>query len=160
MSELRREYTIPVFPHVRKFIAHRYGLRSPIKVSETIPLGNLITLSLLDKRPRILSSEVFSPEISSKVRDQITFILTAEQIHMGPQIKKLISINITVDQLFKENMITYILAQKSLGMLAKTSCKYFLAEMGINESEYSIDTAYKYYRRSSLPPLQKEGLVG
>jgi hypothetical protein len=29
-------FTIPIFPHVKKFIAHRYGLRSHIKVSDLL----------------------------------------------------------------------------------------------------------------------------
>jgi hypothetical protein len=149
-------FTIPIFPHVKKFIAHRYGLRSPIKVSENLSLGKMISFALMDKRHRNLASEPHHDGMT----DSVTLILTEDQLRMTPRIKRLIVINTDFHQLFKEHLMTYILAQKSMGVPAKAACRNYLSDMGINEKEYSIESAYKYYQRTTRPNFAKEGLVG
>lgn len=156
---LKGTFTVPIFPHVKKFLAHRYGLKSPIKVSENISLGKIVTLSLIDKRQRTLS-RTMQRDAESKINSELVLVLTEDQVRMGPRINKLIAINTDIDQIFKEHLITYIMAQKSIGIPVKTACRSFLAEMGINESEYSIDAAYKHWQRTTTEPLAKEGLVG
>lgn len=81
---------------------------------------------------------------------------------LSPSIEKLTIINTDLDQIFKEHMITYVLAQKREGISEKAACRFWLDYLKLTETEYQLDRAYKYCQRyfKSRPIIPKDGLIG
>jgi hypothetical protein len=150
MSEARKEYTIPTFSYLIKFVSKQYGQRSPIQVDENTAMGKFITLSLLDRRPWKEYASFNTPERSDKLSASLKIILTKEQSEMAVRKSKLLRINTDLDRLFKEHMITFIEALRTNGIPASHACKQFLRYFHIEETEYSFDAAYKHYKRQKV----------
>lgn len=141
----RTKFTVPVFPHIKKFILKTYGQAEPVKVEEYNSLGKMVTLALRDNRTRADHND----QQRDRVTATITIILGKEQTELGPRIGKLMRINNHVDVLFKEHLLIWIHALKADGIAPFTACKMFLEFYGIDEKEYSLDAAYKYYQRNN-----------
>ncbi|HYG19900.1 MAG TPA: hypothetical protein VD816_13275, partial [Ohtaekwangia sp.] len=139
----RNQFTIPVFPHVKKFILKNYQVCDPIKIEEYNILGKSVTLAL--RETRSLPGKGYQVE---NLTASITVVLTSEQSKLGPRISKLIRINVDMDRLFKEHLLSWIYALKTAGIPPFTACKMFLEHFSIDEKEYSLDAAYKYWQRT------------
>lgn len=145
----RNQFTVPVFPHVKKFIIRKY--RAPSSGSETVKteeystLGKLVTLALRDGRQWTEYNTIHRKQLT----DSITLHLTNEQLKLGPRISKLLRINVDVDREFKSHLVSWIQAGTAFGIAPFTTCKSFLAYYRIDEKEYSLDAAYKYWQRVS-----------
>jgi hypothetical protein len=139
----RKQFTIPVYPHVKKFMQKKYGSASVIRTEEYSTLGKLVTLALLEKR----HWKEYSLQFKEKELPSITLQLTHEQCELGPRIHKLLRINIDMDAEFKAHLITWILAGQDLGVPPYRTCRSFLEHFKIDEKEYSLDAAYKYWQR-------------
>ena len=138
----RNRFTIHIYPHVKKFIT-KNSRANPLKVDEYSTLGRLITLALRDTR----ASFQYNDQYRNRLTDTITIILTDDQSKYGPTIGKLMRINIDMDRVFKEALIVWIRAQQQQGIPPYNSCKLFLQYYSIDESEYSLEAAYKYWQR-------------
>ena len=143
MHPKRNKFTIPIFPHVKKFII-KNNRGNPLKVEEYSTLGRIITLSLRDTR----ASFEYNDQYRDRLTEKLTIILTDDQTKYGPRVQKLMRINIDMDRVFKEALIIWISAQKQQGIPPYTSCKLFLEHYALDESEYSLEAAYKYWQRS------------
>jgi hypothetical protein len=143
--EPRNKYKIPIFPHLKKFLNKQYGfnVKKPIQIDEHSSIGKLVMLALRDKR---FSSE-YNDQYRNKLTTEIVLRLSKEMVELSPQISKLMKINISIDELFKSHLIAWINGQLTTGIPAYTSCKYFLQFYNIEEKEYSLDAAYKYWQR-------------
>jgi hypothetical protein len=142
----RNRYTIPVFPHVKKFILKTYNLTPPIKTEEYHTFGKLVTKALLDNR----SSAEYNDLYRNKLTDTLVIMLTKEQSEFSPRINRLLRLNIDMDRVFKDHLIAHILTLRPLGIPAHTACKMFLEKFGIDENEYSLDAAYKCWQREGV----------
>lgn len=145
VSKIRNRFTIPVFPHVKKFILKKYRLTSPIKTEETTTFGKSITLVLKDNRLRIKYQD---SQYRDRLTESLTVVLTKEQAEFGPRQNKLIRINQAMDDAFKEHLLTWIGAQQEAGIPAYAACKMFLQFYDIDEKEYTLDAAYRLWQRS------------
>jgi hypothetical protein len=141
----RTRFTIPVFPHVKKFILKKYRLTNPIKTEETTTLGKAITLALKDNRLRIKYQD---SQYRDRLTESLTLVLTKEQSEFGPRANKLIRINQAMDDAFKEHLLTWIAGQQEAGIPAYAACKMFLQFYDIDEKEYTLDAAYRLWQRS------------
>ncbi len=143
----RNHYKIQVFPHVKKFLKRQYGLNviKPIQVDGYSPLGKSVMLALRDNRKRA----EYNDQYRDKLTSEITLVLTKEMMELSPKLSKLLKISIDMDGLFKQHLLTWIFAQQTTGIPPFTACKYFLAYFGIEEKEYSLDAAYKFWQRSN-----------
>lgn len=141
----RTRFTVPIFPHVRKFILKNYKVTDPIKVEDYNVLGKMVTLALRDNRKRVDYNDQYRDRLTAS----ITIVLSKDQADLGPRIGKLIRINIHMDLIFKEHLLCWINALKGDGIPVNTACKMFLEYYNIEEKEYSLDAAYKYYQRST-----------
>jgi len=139
----RNKFTIPVFPHVKKFIQKSYGTAEAIKVEEYNTLGKLVTGILRDNRKRADNNDQYRDRVTSS----ITIVLTKEQAELSPRITKLLRINIDMDRVFKEHLVTTIQMYSLVGIAPFNACKLFLEHYGIDEKEYSVEAAYKYWQR-------------
>jgi hypothetical protein len=141
----RNEFTIPVYPHVKKFILRKFRLQEPCRAEEYNTFGKFIMNALEDKRLRLAYND-------SQFRDRLTcsikVLLTTEQIKTSPRLQKLIRINHAMDDAFKEHLVTWIQGQVAAGIPAYAACKMFLQFYDIDENEYSLDAAYKIWQRS------------
>ena len=140
----RSKYSVPVFPHVKKFILKNYCNPEPVKVEEYTTIGKMVTLALRDNRKHA----EFNDQYRDRLTATISIHLTTEQSKMGPRLGKLMRLNIHIDGIFKEHMLTWISALKTDGIPAYTACKMFLDYYQLDENEYGLNTAYKYYQRA------------
>lgn len=145
-------YTIPVYPHVRKFIRQTYAThfdKKTFHLTEHVTPGKLVTMALREKRSRnhLCAIGTGRPESAQKITDEITIALTTHQMNLSPRLSKLYRLNIDFDNLFKEHMITFLVAQYSMGTPVFHACKNFLEQYEIKETQFSVDTAYKYWQR-------------
>jgi hypothetical protein len=145
VESTRSKFTIRVFPHVKKFILKHYGSTEPIKTEEYATLGKMVTLSLRDNR----AHAEFNDQYRDRLTETLTIILTREQSKMGPRLGKLTRINIHIDGIFKEHMLTWINALKVDGIPAYTAIKMFLDYYELDEPEYSLNTAHQFYKRAN-----------
>lgn len=144
IQEVREIYRIPVFPHVKKFILKLYGNTEPVKIHEYNSLGKLVTMALQDKRMRADQND----QQRDRVTDSITIVLNKEQSELGVRLGKLMRINTSVDTIFKEHLLTWIEAMKKNNIAPYTACRSYLHHYGIDDGEYSLDAAYKFYQRT------------
>jgi hypothetical protein len=140
----RNRYKIPVFPHVKKFLAKNCDVSSAIRTEEYSTLGKLVTRALLDRR----TSEENNDQYRDKLTTFITISLTKEQAELSPRLNRLMRINIDIDRVFKDHLLTYIYALKETGIPPFTACRMFLQFYKIDEKEYSLDAAYRFWQRA------------
>lgn len=76
----RLKFTIPVYPHVKKFILKKFRLSNPVRTEESSTFGKLITL-MLDNRSKQLS---FSTDLWETLND-----LQTQQALMAERLKEL-----------------------------------------------------------------------
>jgi hypothetical protein len=147
----RRQYTIPVFPHVKKFINKTYPTAADcVLVDECTDLGKFITLALIDNRAWKESRDLNTPERAAKFTESIKVMLTIQQAEMRVRQSKLIRLNIDMDRVFKAHLITFIESKKQDGYPVRLACRKFMEYFNLDESEYSLDAAYKHYQRAVL----------
>jgi hypothetical protein len=149
----RNRYTIPVFPHVKKFLAKNCDVNSAIKTEEYTTLGKLVTKALLDRRNAEDNSEDSKIKVGKgfrgeKITSVITICLTKEQAELSPRLHRLMRINVDLDRIFKDHLLTYIYALTGTGIPASTACRMFLEFYSIDEKEYSLDAAYRFWQRT------------
>ncbi len=116
-------------------------------MEEYTTMGRFITLALRDTRSSFEYKD-HNDQYRNRLTETITIILTDSQARYGPRTQKLMRINIDMDRVFKEALIIWISAQKQQGIPPYTSCKLFLEHYALDESEYSLEAAYKYWQRS------------
>ena len=142
----RNQFTIDVFPHVKKFILKTYRTatlaKGTVKVEEYTTLGKYVTLAL---------REPAGPSHNDQYRDRLTasltLVLTDKQSKLTPRLHKLMRLNIDLDRVFKEHLITWINAHRLSGIPPYTACRMFLEYYNIDEKEYPLDAAHRYYQR-------------
>lgn len=138
----RTQFSIPIFPHLKKFILKHYRIKEPVKIENYNTLGNLVSLSLYQPP---------SAEHNDQYRDRLTtninIILNSRQAARAPRLFKLMRINIYMDRVFKEHLITHIRSLREQGVPPYTACRFFLEQYNIEESEYPLATAYMHWQR-------------
>jgi hypothetical protein len=143
----RKTFTIPIYPHVKKFILKNYGKYisgSGINTEEYTILGKIVTLSLRETRSRVKDNDQYRDRLT----ETICLVLTKEQTELSPRLHKLIRVNTDMDVIFKDHMLEWIQGQKVAGIPPYTACKMFLERYQIDDKEYSLDAAYRYWQRS------------
>ncbi len=142
---LRTHFTIDVFPHVKKFIFKTYRNstegRDTVTLEKNSTLSNLVTLALREPS----SSAEGGPKRDSM--ETITLVLTKNQSGLNPSLRKLRRINVDMDRLFKEHLMSWITANED-HFPPYSACRQFLEHYRINEKEYSLAAAYRFYQRS------------
>lgn len=149
-------FKVPVYPHIKKFLAKKYKrtvAQSEIRISgnqrvysceEYTVLGKLVKLTLMHRKEKIHHLDQFR----NRLTENILLKLTSHQARLSPRIKTLININDHLDTYFKESLLSYIKEQDEDGVPPFNACRNFLEKYGIDENEYSLDAAYKYWQRS------------
>jgi hypothetical protein len=116
-------------------------------VEEYTSLGKYVTLAL---------REPAGAENNGQYRDRltttITIVLTKKQSQLGPRLHKLMRINTDMDRVFKDHLLTSIYMLSGTGIAPYSACRMFLAYYGIDESEYSLEAAHRFYQRSKDLP--------
>ncbi len=141
----KNHYTIHVFRHVHKFMIKNYEhQRGIFKTEEYHTLGKIVSLALFDTRS-------WKNTNNDQYRDRqtvaINLHLTAQQCRLAPKQFKLQRINLDVDAIFKEHLLTWIRGQQSLGYSVRNSCLSFLEYYNIDSTEYSLENCYKHWQR-------------
>jgi hypothetical protein len=117
------------------------GLPEPVVITEHDLLGRTIIKVLQETRSR---RHVYAKE---DYTDRITVHLTQAMEKRSPALHRLLNVNVELDNAFQEALCLWIKGQGDAGLPANQACKNFLAQMRIDESEYTYDAAYKAWQR-------------
>lgn len=160
MESPRRDYTIHVFPHVKKFMKKSnipYENRTFIS-EEYSTFGKLVTYCLRCRREKSKaagSGYGTNSQSRDRLTASITIRLTVDQSRMSVRLAVLQHLATELDDLFKEALLTWISAQEVLDVPALSACRHFLDYHGIDENEYSLDAAYKCWQRARAKKKEK-----
>jgi hypothetical protein len=147
----RTDYTIEVFPHIRKYMLKNFPRQGNVfRTEESTILGRMVTLALRDHRAWKQGPYKHLTNVNkSRELKKIVIRLTDDQTKMAPRLAKLQRLNIDMDCVFRDALIGWIAAQEALGTSALSACNSFLDFYDIDkEKEYKPDTAYKAWQRS------------
>jgi hypothetical protein len=147
MSEERKNWKVAVYPHIRKFMLANYEHDKGVwRAEEYTPLGKYVTLALIDRRSQKFSEN--DQQRGDRVRAEVTIQLTTAQASLSPRLYKLQRLNLDLDHEFKKYLLFGIRILNFHGVPPYTACKQLLELLNIDDSEYSLDAAYKYYQRT------------
>jgi hypothetical protein len=132
---------IPIKPHLKKFVLFMMQCSEPIFLDEKEMLGRAIIKILQEKRAHKFDNRL------ETYTDRIEVVLNSDMRERSPRLNRIIHINVELEKNFREGLILWIKAYKKLGAPANEACKSFLAELKIEETEYSYDAAYKVWQR-------------
>jgi hypothetical protein len=133
---------IPIKPHLKKFVLFVMDVdEEPIRVTEKQMLGRCIIKVLQETRSHRFDNVLYT------YTARIQVVLTEDMRERSPNMKRLVYINTEIENYFRESLIMWVKAQTKGGSPANEACKSFLAEMKIDDSEYSFDAAYKVWQR-------------
>jgi len=141
---MRREFNVPLLPYLEKYVKKKFfaGLPPPYKIEEDTLLGKQFMSLIIDGR-RSNNMAGNKTKMSSTLHIQLSKCM-AER---SPNLRKLIAINLYFDKLFKDALITWVIAANDCGVVPFVSSKAFLVHFRIDEGEYSHDAAYKHWQR-------------
>lgn len=145
--------TIPIKPHLKKFVIWMLGVQEPVKVSERDMLGRCIIKVLQEKRTQ---RNVRGQNEGASARIRVK--LTQDMAKRSPYLHRLININVELDNEFHDAIILWVKSWREMGMPASTACKEFLRVLKIDENEYTYDAAYKVWQRDGRTVREKESV--
>lgn len=138
----RTHFTIPVYPHVKKFLLKEYPSKAnTIKAEEYRLLGKMITLCLKDN----IEASNYNDQYRDRLTEEINIIITARQAAMSPRIGKLIRINQHIDALYKEHLLVWIKSLRAEGLAPHTATKLFIKYYDLQEKDQI--NAYQFWLR-------------
>jgi hypothetical protein len=141
VEKIRTRFTIPCFPHVKKFIQKNYRVKGDVlQEDEYSVLGKMVTLCLKDKR-----EAEDNDQYRDRLTDSITIVLTSRQASMSPKKGKLMRLNLHVDSLYKEHMMVWVQALKEEGYAPYTATQMFINYYGLGEKD--LINAHQYQMR-------------
>lgn len=138
--------TIPIFPHLKKFIQKEFGL--PLLPDDHSTLGKMITLSLRGRNRNQITKQPHNSPIQWNLTNSIEIPLTTDQQELNPNKEKLIRLNIHLNTLFKEHLVIWVQAQRQMGVKALTSIKWFREYYNLAPDEFKTETAHRHYMRA------------
>jgi hypothetical protein len=150
----RHEFAVPIFPYLKKYVEKKIfnGMAPPpFKVDQFSIIGKQFMSILIDHdrvdcfKYKLEMSETLRVHFSKRIAER------------SPRLYKLMGINFYIDSLFKEDLISWNLSASFHGIPPFTATKNFLAHYGIDESEYSTDSAYRYWLRWKNLEYQHKG---
>lgn len=133
--------SIPIKPHLKKFVLFVLEAREPFAVRERDILGRAIIKAIQETRARKFE------RVLDKYTARIKVVLTKEMRERSPRLNRIIHMNATLEMEFGDAIVLWVKAQRKLGSPANEACKDFLRALKIDESEYSYDAAYKVWQR-------------
>lgn len=132
---------IPIKPHLKKFVLYMMNKREPLILDEKRLLGRVITAVLQERRIHKFEN------VLSSYTDRIAVVLNSDMRERSPRLDRLLYMNVGLAKLFREALLVWVKAQKNINLPAKQACINFLAELNIDDGEYSYDAAYKTWQR-------------
>lgn len=139
MSEKDKFISIPVKPHLKKFILKRYGQVEPLQVAENSVIGKHIMSMLIDKRDFENSNDEYS--------DIIQLQLSQAMYKRSPRIKNLIRINYYLENDFKEALFIWVHAKIDSGINPYNATREFVEFYNFSPTEYTHDAAQRAWLR-------------
>jgi hypothetical protein len=144
--------TIPIKPHLKKFLLFTMQVSEPVVVTEKDLLGSAIMKVLQETRNHKFDN------VLESYTERLKVVLTESMRKRSPRLHRLVYINTQLEKDFQTGLMLWIRAQRKMGYTAKDACKDFLATFKIDEPEYSYDAAYKAWQRFNEPKRKNNGL--
>ncbi len=140
MQKEQKTVTISIKPHLKKFLLNRFKQKEgPIDVTMNNFLSELIHDIWRDGRRKVNGNDAYTDCIEIRVTQFF------ERRSLTPY--QLSRLNLKLDKMFRECMYIWIESQRNIGVPAYKASEGFLKYMGIKESEYSKETAYRSWSR-------------
>lgn len=133
--------SVPIKPHLKKFVLYVLDAREPVIVRERDILGRAIIKAIQETRTRRFD------RVLDQYTARIKVVLTKEMRERSPRLNRIIHMNTTIEQEFWDAIVLWVKAQRRMGSPADGACKDFLNTLKIDETEYSYDAAYKQWQR-------------
>lgn len=133
--------TIPIKPHLKKFVLYTMEAIEPVMVTERDLLGRSIMKVLQETRKHTFDN------VLDSYTDRIKIILTDDMRKRSPRLHRLLYMNTELEKHFRDALLIWIRAQRKMGSPVNEACKNFLATLKIDDQEYSYDAAYKVWQR-------------
>lgn len=141
--------SIPIKPHIKKFVLFVMEAQEPFIVRERDILGRAIIKAIQETRSRKFD------RVLDKYTARIKVVLTKEMRERSPMIRRIIHMNTYLEMEFGDAIILWVKAQRKLGSPDSEACKDFLRTLKIDETEYSYDAAYKVWQRYNVEVNKK-----
>lgn len=140
---------IPVYPHVKKLLLYNVlDPEKPLKAEFHNRLGLTIRAILHSKAEKSSANDRMTELLKVEINDNIS--------NMDHRLKRLVKINDYFDKDFKEIMMHSIRDQMHSGIPALQATKNFLRRIGVTESEYSYESAYRAWLREKNFEYEKQ----
>jgi len=132
--------TIPIYPHLKKFILAEFELTEPVKVEKHSLLGRQIY-------PLLRSPKRYQVKTDLKESLRVVLSRPMEKFEREGKRSKLALINKYYDKLFKICMYNWVQGQYNAGIPASQAIKNYLSYYQIREEEYSYEAAQRAWLR-------------
>jgi hypothetical protein len=133
--------TIPIKPHLKKFLLFTMEVKEPVVITERDMLGSAIMKVLQETRNHKFDN------VLEGYTERLKLVLTESMRKRSPRLHRLVYINTQLEKDFQTGLLLWVRAQKLAGIPAKTAIINFLAALKIDENEYSYDAAAKAWIR-------------
>jgi len=147
------QFKIKLLPHLKKFVQKHLldGQVQPYKIEGHTFLGGAIRMIASDKR-----SPPSAITTSKHLRHTITVMLSQDMTNRIPRNCKLEKINGHIALLFKECLITWVMASRTLDIPVSEAIRSFQDQFELRENEYKYATAYKVWLRRCVVQRPKK----
>jgi hypothetical protein len=144
-------YSIPVRPHVRKYLSLWFGTQQPHALHQNTFLGRLVRMKV-EKQPFRQLSRPIKPEGS--VYD-ITLPVALKHSILTPEAAR--QLGETLDKLFQEKMITFVMGYVVATQNERAGLRAFCKCYDIDPSEADLEMLRKLYRDYKDKVLRENG---
>ena len=140
MAQELKSFTIPILPHLKKFILKFHRTNEPLKVEATNSVGIVLQRVVTNKKK-------VNPKDIDRYTDRLRVDLNKVISNWECRPSYLIMFNVEYDRFFKECLFTWVLSQENMGINNSQAIKNFLEYYNIREDEYSWNTAFRAWTR-------------
>lgn len=146
--------TIPVKPHIKKYISVRYGVEHTLTKKSLL---GILLFNILDKKtPRPSQNfTVFSEKYTIQISKQYFY---ERGFEISKRKKQFLAI--CLEKLFIEDFYSHIdISVSKMGLTAAESMRFFLDQYEITENEVKYESLYKKYQRHCNFKIKSKKIV-
>ncbi len=134
--------TIPVRPHLKKYIVKKFKAQHIIKISHHSIFGKLVVKSFSEHFARARETSAFRSSIFIEFDHEFELTLSAGNIY---------DFNSLVEDIYRQELIQYVMHEKLWNphFERKRSIETFNSYFGITEDDIALETIIKFMQRSA-----------
>ena len=145
-----RFVTIPICPHIRKFILKYYNVTEPVTVKMGTLLATRFNYVFRMKQKR------YNRKIE-RITEEMTFRLCYDLYRLNNDVNKGILINNEMDQMFRACLCHWVQAYQFLRIPERKGVKDFAKFYELSEDDFGLESLYKIWMRFKNRPHRTVG---